>query len=349
MDNNKYQLEAFNNNLFGWVDSFKTNKINGEFSLIRGKKKPSLYGICDMVFNLFITKSIKNFLEIHENESNEIWIKKIQSYQDPKTGWFKDSYLNYKFRSPLTGQWEHATAFAISALKLLEATPKYELEITKSLDTKEKVESWLKKVPEWGFFFWPGSHRGGGIGAIYATLGEKYYPNEYFFDWYFDWLDKNADPEVGFWRLGWIHKFINRLTKHELGGSIHYYWIYEFMNRPIPYPEKVIDSTLQLQNNLGLWDNNVSYCIDLDAIFSLLRCQNQLNGYRNKDIENAVIKYLDYTIPSLNDNDFLFKYYSSTHKLTGCLGAIAEIDKFFPELFDSSVKLIQSLDITPWI
>ena len=349
MNNMKYHLEGFYDHLFDWVDSFKPNKVNGEFNLIRGRNKISLYGICDTVFNLFISNEIEHYFDIHENESKEAWIEIIQSYQDPRTGWFKDRYFNYKFRSPLTGQWEHASAFATSALKLLKALPKYDFKITKKLDTKKKVENWLKKVPEWGLFYWPGSHRGGGIGAIFATLGENSYPQINFFDWYFDWLDKNADPEIGFWRLGWNHKFKKRLTKHELGGAIHYYWIYVFMDRPIPYPEKIIDSTLQLQNDIGLWDNEVSYCIDLDAIFSLLRCQNQVNGYRKADITKAIIKYLDYTIKSLNDKTFLFNHYINTHKLTGCLGAIAEIYKFFPELFEPSVKLIQSLDITPWI
>ena len=349
MSTSRYQLENFYDNLFSWVKSFKINATPGYYSLIRGKKKPSLYGICDMVYNLFIPARIKNYLDTHKTETKESWIKNIQSYQDPKTGWFKERFFNYKFRSPLTGQWEHASAFAISALKLLNATPEYSLKIAKELDTKKKVEKWLKRVPQWGFFFWPGSHRGGGIGAIFATLGKEYYPHEKFFDWYFDWLDSKADSEVGFWRLGWNHKFKKRLTKHELGGAVHYYWIYKFMDRPIPIPEKVIDSTLKLQNELGLWDDDVSYCIDLDAIFCLLRCEDQVKGYREEDIRQAIIKYLDYTIPCLNDKEFLFNRYANTHKLTGCLEAIAEIYKYMPEIFDPSIKFIQTLDITPWI
>ncbi|MEJ2295300.1 MAG: hypothetical protein P8Y23_11110 [Candidatus Lokiarchaeota archaeon] len=121
------------------------------------------------------------------------------------------------------------------------------------------------------------------------------------------------------------------------------------MNRPIPYPKKVINSTLNLQYEPGLWDSNVSYCIDLDAILSLLRRENQPNGYRKEDTTHAAIKYLDYTIPTLNDKDSPFNHYVSAHKLTGCLGAIAEIYKFMPMLFDSSIKFNQSLDITPWI
>ncbi len=346
---NKFNLDIFHDNFFNWVESFKITNIAGDFSVIRGKKKSSLYGICDMVFNLTIPDQIEHYLNIHEIENREAWIEKIQSYQDSKTGWFKDDYFNYKFRSPLTGQWEHASAFAVSALKLLNATPKYDFQITKKLNSKRQVEKWLKNVPEWGIFLWPGSHRGGGIGAIFAMLGEDYYPHENFFDWYFGWLNSKADPIVGFWRLGWNHKIKKRLTKHELGGAIHYYWVYEYMQRPISYPDKVIDSTLQLQNEIGLWGGDVSYCIDLDAIFSLLRCSKQLGGYREDDIHQAIHKYLEYTIPSLNNKDFLFNRYTSAHRLTGCLEAIAEIYKYKPELFDLSGKWIETLDIACWI
>ena len=341
----KHGLVPFFKHFFDWIDNFKMNNTAGQFSVRLDPKKPSLYGVCDMVFNLTISNQLKNYLSSYEKETVEEWITHIQSYQNPKTGWFKEGLFNYGYHFK-----EHSTAFAISALKVLGGVPRYGLKISKKLNSQKKVEKWLKKSPEWGLLFWPGSHRGGGLGAIYATLGRDYYPHEKFFDWYFDWLDKKADREVGFWRIGWIHKLRKyRLTKHELGGSIHYYWIYEFLKRPIPYPEKVIDSTLQLQNNIGLWDKDVSYCIDLDALFCLTRCCKQTKGYRKEAIKNAIIKYLNYTISTLNDKDFLFNQYLNTHKLTGCLEAIAEVQKFYPELLDLSPSFIQTLDITPWI
>jgi hypothetical protein len=340
----KYNLDKFCGILFDWVDSFKFNNIPGQFCVNREKKNPSLYGISDVVYNLVIPNQLTNYLETHRKENINSWIKEIQSYQNPKNGWIKERWFNFGLHFK-----EHSTAFATSVLKLLDSRPKYGFKILKKLVSKKKVETWLKTKPEWGFLYWPGSHRGGGIGAIFATLGPKNYPHENFFDWYFDWLDRHADPEVGYWRLGWIHKFKKRLTKQELGGAIHYYWIYEFLKHPIPYPEKVIDSTLKLQNKLGLWDGDISYCIDLDAIFCLTRCSAQINGYREDDIRDAIIKYLDYTIPTLNDKDFLFSRYDTTHKLTGCLEAIAEIQKFYPELFDLPNPWIETLDITPWI
>ncbi len=338
-------LTSFQSYLFDWVDSYKIDEKTGNYSVVRSKTKPSLYGITDMVFNLTIPNLLDSYFSSHPNENKEGWLSYIQSFQDPKTGWFKKSLINYGIHFK-----EHSTAFSISALNLLGGAPKYPLKIAKKLNNQKKVEKWLRTTPEWGLLYWPGSHRGGGLAASFATLGLDSYPHENFFDWYFEWLDKMADPEVGFWRLGWIHRLKkDRLTKHELGGAVHYYWVYEFMKHPLPYPEKIIDATLQLQNDFGLWDGDVSYCIDLDAIFCLTRSCKQTGGYREDDIQKALSKYLNYTLPTLNDREFLFNRYDSAHKLTGCLEAIAEIQKYYPDLVETSKSWQETLDKTPWI
>jgi hypothetical protein len=337
-----YNLNKFLSNLFEWVNTFRVNNQTGYFSVKPNQDSPTLYGLTDMVYNLLIPNQLEDYLSKHTEISKDIWIEKIRAYQNSKTGWFKEPRFNYGFHFK-----EHSSAFATSALKLLGAEPIFDFNIKKKLKTQDQVERWLKRSPEWGLLFWAGSHRGGGVASIFATLNRL--PHSNFFKWYFDWLDDKADSKVGYWRIGWNHKFKKRLSKQELGGSIHYYWIYDYMNHTIPYPEKVIDSTLALQNEWGLWDEDVSYCIDLDAIFALLRCHKLIPSYRTQDIKNAILKYLDYTIPSLNDRDFLFIQYDNSHKLTGCLGAIAEIYKFHPELFDFPKPWIQTLDITPWI
>ncbi len=341
----KYNLDPFLKNLHEWIDSFRIDNDPGNFSVKCNSKKPSLYGVCDMVYNLVIPGELERYLANHNDENIEEWIKRIHSYQNPKTGWFKEGFINYGFHFK-----EHSTAFAISTLKLLDAKPNYDLAIKKKLNTQKKVEKWLRTKPEWGLMYWSGSHRGGGIGSVFATLGPDHYPHERFFDWYFNWLDKKADPEIGFWRIGWIHKIKkNRLTKQELGGAVHYHWIYEFFKHPFPYPENAIDATLLLQNEKGTWHKDFSYCIDLDAIFFMTRCCEQTKGYRKEDIQASLIKYLDYIIEKINDKEFLFSTYKSAHKLTGYICAIAEINKFYPELLDLPRPWIQTLDITPWI
>ena len=343
----EFRLDGFLENLHAWVKQFEIDEKPGSFfyKAINDKSKTqplSLYGTTDMVFTLFITNELENYYKDF-NEKKEVWIKKIQSFQHPKTGWFKQglwNYYSYHFK-------EHSTAYATSALKLLGGLPKYPFKIAKKLNTRKKVDKWLKGM-QWGLLFWPGSHRGGGVPAVFATIEKPPHPE--FFDWYFDWLDKKADPEVGYWRLGNIHKIQkNRLTKHELGGSIHLYWIYEFLNRPIPYPEKVIDSTLALQNEFGLWDKDMGYCIDLDAVFCMTRCCKQTKGYRKEEIYNAIVKFLNYSIPRLNDRSFLFDRYKNTHKITGYLETISEIQKYYPKLIKTTKPWCESLDITPWV
>ncbi|MBD3229242.1 MAG: hypothetical protein GF329_13750 [Candidatus Lokiarchaeota archaeon] len=349
MNEKQFDLTLFQDYLMEWVNQFSINQDIGNFTYkpIKNKnkakdKKPRLYASSDMVFTLYITNELKGYIDSANGKINH-WMKIIQDFQGYKNGWFKQglwNYDNFHFK-------EHSTAFAASALKLLGGKPKHKLKFLDKLNTREKVEKWLKGI-EWGLLFWSGSHRGGGVAAYILTTGEI--PNKRFFRWYFNWLDQEADPKVGFWRRSWLHRiFKNRLTRNELGGSIHFYWIYQFMDHPIPYPEKVIDSTLKLQNELGLWGKNVSYCVDLDAIYCLTRCSRQINNYREKDIYQAILKYLDYTVPSLNNKEFLFNKYKNTHKITGCLCAIAEIQKFYPELILTKKPWRQSLDITPWI
>jgi hypothetical protein len=41
--------------------------------------------------------------------------------------------------------------------------------------------------------------------------------------------------------------------------------------------------------------------------------------------------------------------YNNTHKSTGCLEAIAEIQKYISELFEFCSPWVGTLDITPWI
>jgi hypothetical protein len=340
-----YDLSPFLDFIFDWVDQYRLPDRKWCFSVKKEDLKPSLYGLCDMVYNLRIPNMLEEYLSKSSGENLAQWISNIQSYQSSKSGWFKEGLINYGMHFK-----EHSTAFSVAALKLLGAKPLYDFKISKKLNSKQKVFKWLRRGPEWGLLYWPGSHRGGGVAAIYATLGEEYYPHEKFFEWYFEWLDNKADPEVGFWRLGWIHKLKkNRLTKQELGGAVHYYWIYEFMDHPIPYPERVIDSTLALQNEWGTWDTHYSYCIDLDAIFCLTRCMNQANGYRKEDIIETIVKYLEYVVDNMNNKQYFYENYADAHRLTGFMCAIAEIKKYFPELLNMDKSWTQTLDITPWI
>lgn len=87
---------------------------------------------------------------------------------------------------------------------------------------------------------------GGGVwhaGHRVDCLGTAFYHDREFFGWQpdldtlFAWLDAHCDPDTGLWGKGDRHDCVNgfyRLTR----GT------YAQFERPLPYPEKTIDTVL---------------------------------------------------------------------------------------------------------
>lgn len=353
MSHNTFNLDLFYENLFDWINQFRLDSNIGNFRYKPGqfyfKNKPSLYGSTDMFLLLKVTNMLDEYFKGFGVNQQEQWIRVIQKYQHQRTGWFMEGLWNHH-------SWhfkEHSTAYACIMLKLLDAKPKYPIKFINRLNTKEKVEKWLKKGPEWGLLLWMGSHRGGGIAATIIATDQLPHPD--FFDWYFDWLDRNIDSKTGFWRIGWNHNISQKLNRpvrssvHELGGAIHYFWIYEFLKHPYPYPEAAIDSTLQLQHQNGLWGKQIPYCVDFDGLFVLTRMSRQAKRYRKEEIEKAVLKYTEQVTNLLNQRNFLFSNYHGSHKLPGALVALAEVQKYYPNMLKTPKPLIQTIDLCPWV
>ncbi len=312
-----------------WVEQFRSGPGIGDFSYaIDGPT--SLYGTTDVLF----CRAIMNDLQLTDQEKDD-WAGCINQFQKRDTGWYKKRYT-------YTHSKQHTTAYAVAALHLIDRKPAHEFPwIAKLLSGKKQMERWIERIP-WSII-WPGSHIVSGIPAILAMLDKG---SQEFYDWYFDWLDREADPKSGYWCRGWIHKLgvIKTPTKHEMGGAFHMYYVYEFLNRSWRYPEKIIDHTLRLQLPTGLWDKDVTYCIDLDGIYCLTRSNRIAGGYREKEIYQACVDYLAAAEKILNDRDYFFEHYTNTHILPGALAAIAECQKFYPELVKTPTPWIQTLD-----
>ncbi len=153
------------------------------------------------------------------------------------------------------------------------------------------MERWIERV-NWSII-WPGSHVVSGVPAALAMTGGG---TDEFFEWYFDWLDRSPpDPASGFWCRGIVHRLgkIPRPTKHEMGGAFHMYYVYEYFGRKWRYPERIVDHTLRLQHANGLWDSDVTYCIDLDGVYCLTRSSRNAGWYRKDDVYRACLRYLE--------------------------------------------------------
>jgi hypothetical protein len=312
-----------------WEARFRIGGGTGEFSYVKGGK-PCPYGTLDIIF----CRTIMNGLILTEKEKDE-WASYINSFQQETTGWYKKTYTFNHFR-------EHTTAYAVAGLKLIDRKPSYNfIWQDRLLSSEKEMERWINKIP-WSLS-WPSSHIVSGIPAIMAMLGTG---TEAFFNWYFAWLDKEANPATGYWSRGIGHRLglIKKVSKHEMGGAFHMYYVYEYMNREWPYPERIVDATLGLQHANGLWDKDVTYCIDLDGVYSLLRSSRNAGGYRADDVKDASVRYLERAEKILNDREFLISRYTNTHVLPGALCAVAECAKFYPELVKTVRPWIETLD-----
>lgn len=235
---------------------------------------------------------------------------------------------------------EHTAAYAVAALKLVDRSPAYPLywanDIIKST---QSMERWIKH-PNWSFI-WATSHIISGVPAALVIANEG---TEAFFNWYFEWLNRHVDPQSGFWRLGLIHRLRKVPHLHDMAGAFHMYYVYEYFQKLWPFPERIIDHTLRMQHENGLWDKEVTYCVDLDGLYCLTRSSRNANWYKKNEIESAVKRYLQTAERIFNDETFFFQAYQNTHRLTGALSAIAECQKFFPDLIRTKRPWLQSLD-----
>jgi hypothetical protein len=149
------------------------------------------------------------------------------------------------------------------------------------------------------------------------------------FDWYFSWLDSHVNPATGYWQRGFWNKFYQKPTLIDMGGAVHFFWVYAARQRPLPHPEKIIESTLTLQRSTGLYKDH-PFCIDLDANFCIIRAFLQLSDEKKATLADgvyhSVLMNFDAVIRELAHKP-LDQIYADSHGLPGALAAIVECKK----------------------
>ena len=328
-----------------WEMQFRAGPGPGAFSWKKGGPT-SLYGSTDMVFN----RRILGTLDPSETEKDS-WAAEINRFQNPRSGWYRKRYTLH-FRS-------HTAAYAAAALHLLNRRPAYPIRKAGKVGrSPETLKRWMRRIP-WSII-WPASHEVAGMPAIPILTGDigrdvpaadENPAARRFLESWKAWLDEEVHPETGFWSRGILQRLGLRpaLSRQEMGGAFHMYYIYEAMGWPWALPEKVVDAALTLQGSNGFWDKDVSYCIDLDGLYCLTRSSRNAGDYRADDVKQACILYLSQAEATLNDRDFLFTRYDNSHRLPGALAAVAECALFYPELVRTERPWTQTLDLACYI
>lgn len=255
----------------------------GPYGCYRGgpRKRPDLYASSDVAqMRAIMGEDLRHSLD--ELQRGE-WIDHINSFVDRRPNRPGDgSYFDTHGHSSL-----HANGMVICALGPLGGRQILPVRLYDEFSTSKKAITWLENVDR--SHQWQASHLFWG-GAIPFSFSRRCPPD--WCDQVFAWLDRNLDPETGWWRRGTPHA-----DRHQpLGGSVHILPLYQHHGRRFPYPERVIDSVLALQLENGRWlatkDIHLMGYLELDALYALEYMGSLAPNYRRTDLRDSIRRYV---------------------------------------------------------
>jgi|GEM_PF-2484151 len=326
----KYDLREF----VSWIENELEPAVRvkgpaGSYARELGGKTSELYGTADMACILY------SIGKLHPTEEERTqWAESFNVFQDPKTGFLLEKDPSHP---PL-----HNTAFALAAMQLLELRPKHPLVLAPEY---HEIKTYLKSL-DWKTKVYPESHKGAGIGSIFTLVPELHSPP--WFEAYFSVCDGLFDPHNGL--MGEEKPASGDFD--QVGGTFHYAFLYQAFNRPMPYPEKRIDTVLGLQQPDGYWNEKNHLWLTLDAIYLLTRTLRQ-KPYRRDEVVACVERTMDALMrdvfsPEGRKKTFVNKL--GVHSVTAAISIVAEAQNFLGAdrvLTEWPVRLV--LDRRPFI
>lgn len=205
------------------------------------------------------------------------WLERMQAMQNAVDG----SFPQFAGHSRL-----HGNGTAMGGIGALGGRFRHGVRLYEPFATTSLLPGWLDTAVDWSrqwsasHLFWGGVH----CFAMSASADASWK------DTAISWLDREADPVTGWWRLGVAHS-----DRHQpLGGAVHILPIYQHLGRRFPYIERTIDSTLALQLAEGHWlsgrPDGITY-LDLDALYVFALGRLWAPDHRRADIAASVARH----------------------------------------------------------
>ncbi len=270
-------------------------------------------------------------------DERKCWVDALRAMQDPESGLFYEA----------THHPIHTTAHCTAALELFDATVPHPVHALRHTLDADELENFLENI-DWTRNPWSDSHRGAGL-YVSMNLCGMATP-----DWnrrYFQWFWDNADPETGLWRKGYANDPATCRKFIHMAGTFHYLFNHEYAHMPLRYPEKLIDTCLEMYDADGVRPGftDAADFLQIDWIFCLTRASRQ-TPYRFYDIRERLrdftVKYINFwRTTDWEKNETI----NDLHMLFGGTCALAELQQTLRgELItDKPLKLV--LDRRPFI
>ncbi len=287
--------------------------------------------------------------EFHcDKETRAARINALLSMQDSKTGMFHER----------THHTIHTTAHCTAALNLFDAKPLYPLKGLHRFTEREALFEFLDSL-DWNSP-WTESHQGAGIYAALVNSGEI---TKEFEENYFEWMWENADPVTGFWKKGYADRALYSDNRYPYGknepeaiysymaGGFHYMFNHEYAKMPLRYPEKIIDSCIDMYKNGGIRKSflrEVDF-LEVDWIYCMSRASRQ-TPHRHAEVKALLYEAASILINYLKDIDYyIHDQFNDLHLLFGTTCALAELQAALPGIIITDKPLRLVLDRRPFI
>jgi len=239
---------------------FNLYNNNGSFSYSPTNRISNLYSTCFGVMCLDLINELDHF------QDTEKVVKYIRSYQDRKTGYFIDKSTVPEDNATHNQEYIYLqlTDFAQLALSALNKKAQYKYSFLNEYKNIHNLEKWFYGLN------WTNPWLVSNLimFVLNCLIYEDEYENKKYVDCIIHLLNETQNPKTGYWDLG------NKVTLHnQMAGAYHFIFFYTYLDIEPNYVEKIVDSTVAIQNHDGLfnYEGGGGSCDDLDAIDLLCR------------------------------------------------------------------------------
>lgn len=281
------------------------NQPYGQYRFSESVKEPTLYASACAALTRHLYGDLNNL----SPEERQQWITYILDHQSDD-GLFKDPLISNDLASNGDSWgWRHLTLHVLMALTCLGTVAPKKFQFLEPFKDPDFAIKWLENR-NWKRCL-IASDLSNQIQNYITFLqytrdfqGEKW--AEVIVDKMLDWLDERLDPKTGLWGDSF---HTSALLSLGVMFAYHLWLLYFYDKRPVKYTDRIIDSCLSTQNELGGFgiQLNSNACEDIDSIDPIVRltCQTQ---YRKRDIQSCLQKALPWVLANRNkDGGFVFK------------------------------------------
>jgi len=313
----------FKEEVLSYIESMRVDDASyGRYRYASCQKEPILYA---SVYAALGRDLLGDLSALSDGQRKE-WISHIQSFQD-EDGLFKDPLIAHpgSWYVPPHMEWcgwWHLSTHVIIALAALGAVVAKEFSVIKPYFDEKFLRDWLATRDLSKMDFVGNEVLNIGMLLQYARDFQNDRRAAVPMEMILDWLDQTQDPNTGMWGPSATSEERNKAYQ----GAYHFYLLYDYDNRPIKFPERIVDSMLSMQTPQGGFGvhEDSSGCEDIDAIDPLARMYSRTQ-HRHDEIKSSLEQAMAWVLQNRTcDGGFSFirnkRFFYGSNQMTSEAG-----------------------------